>query len=74
MSEFLSGLESSRWLRHIKTIMDAGIFTAKAVKVEKANVLVHCSDEWDHTAQVCSVASILLYPFYRTFKGLMVRE
>ncbi|XP_047392813.1 myotubularin-related protein 8 isoform X3 [Sciurus carolinensis] len=74
MSEFLCGLESSGWLRHIKAIMDAGIFITKAVKVEKANVLVHCSDGWDRTAQVCSVASILLDPFYRTFKGLMVRE
>uniref|UniRef100_A0A4W2BKT2 Myotubularin phosphatase domain-containing protein n=1 Tax=Bos indicus x Bos taurus TaxID=30522 RepID=A0A4W2BKT2_BOBOX len=70
--EFLSGLESSGWLRHIKAIMDAGIFIAKAVKVEKTNVLVHCSDGWDRTAQVCSVASILLDPFYRTFKGLMI--
>lgn len=42
------------------------------MKVEKANVLVHCSDGWDRTAQVCSVASILLDPFYRTFKGLMI--
>ncbi|XP_063577178.1 myotubularin-related protein 8 isoform X3 [Pongo abelii] len=72
MSEFLSGLESSGWLRHIKAIMDAGIFITKAVKVEKASVLVHCSDGWDRTAQVCSVASILLDPFYRTFKGLMI--
>ncbi|XP_055421442.1 myotubularin-related protein 8 isoform X3 [Bubalus kerabau] len=72
MSEFLRGLESSGWLRHIKAIMDAGIFIAKAVKVEKTNVLVHCSDGWDRTAQVCSVASILLDPFYRTFKGLMI--
>ncbi|XP_023380788.1 myotubularin-related protein 8 isoform X3 [Pteropus vampyrus] len=72
MSEFLSGLESSGWLKHIKAIMDAGIFIAKAVKGEKASVLVHCSDGWDRTAQVCSVASILLDPFYRTFKGLMI--
>ncbi|XP_073920198.1 phosphatidylinositol-3,5-bisphosphate 3-phosphatase MTMR8 isoform X2 [Castor canadensis] len=72
MSEFLSGLENSGWLRHIKAIMDAGVFITKAVKVEKANVLVHCSDGWDRTAQVCSVASILLDPFYRTFKGLMI--
>ncbi|XP_039706184.1 phosphatidylinositol-3,5-bisphosphate 3-phosphatase MTMR8 isoform X6 [Pteropus medius] len=43
-----------------------------AVKGEKASVLVHCSDGWDRTAQVCSVASILLDPFYRTFKGLMI--
>ncbi|XP_074864336.1 phosphatidylinositol-3,5-bisphosphate 3-phosphatase MTMR8 isoform X2 [Carettochelys insculpta] len=72
MSDFLTGLESSGWLRHIKAVMDAGVFLAKAVKEEKASVLVHCSDGWDRTAQVCSLASILLDPFYRTFKGLMV--
>lgn len=39
---------------------------------EGVSVLVHCSDGWDRTAQACSVASILLDPFYRTIKGLMV--
>ncbi|NXC14724.1 MTMR8 protein, partial [Corythaeola cristata] len=73
MSDFLTGLENSGWLRHIKAVMDAGVFLAKAVKDEKASVLVHCSDGWDRTAQVCSLASLLLDPFYRTFKGFMVR-
>nr|XP_035152521.2 LOW QUALITY PROTEIN: myotubularin-related protein 7-like [Callithrix jacchus] len=72
MSDFLWGLENSGWLRHIKAIMDAGIFIAKAVSEEGANVLVHCSDGWDRTAQVCSVASLLLDPHYRTLKGFMV--
>uniref|UniRef100_A0A8I4A2H0 Phosphatidylinositol-3-phosphate phosphatase n=1 Tax=Callithrix jacchus TaxID=9483 RepID=A0A8I4A2H0_CALJA len=71
MSDFLWGLENSGWLRHIKAIMDAGIFIAKAVSEEGANVLVHCSDGWDRTAQVCSVASLLLDPHYRTLKGFM---
>uniref|UniRef100_A0A8D2MQ16 Myotubularin phosphatase domain-containing protein n=1 Tax=Zonotrichia albicollis TaxID=44394 RepID=A0A8D2MQ16_ZONAL len=73
MSDFLTGLESSGWLRHIKAVMDAGVFLAKAVREERASVLVHCSDGWDRTAQVCSLASLLLDPFYRTFKGFMVR-
>ncbi|XP_051698554.1 phosphatidylinositol-3-phosphate phosphatase MTMR7 isoform X2 [Oryctolagus cuniculus] len=34
MSDFLWGLENSGWLRHIKAIMDAGIFIAK-VLIEK---------------------------------------
>jgi hypothetical protein len=29
MSEFLEGLESSGWLKHIKAVLDAGIFIAK---------------------------------------------
>ncbi|XP_044283209.1 myotubularin-related protein 8 isoform X2 [Varanus komodoensis] len=72
MSDFLTGLENSGWLRHIKAVMDASVFLAKAVTDEKASVLVHCSDGWDRTAQVCSLACLLLDPFYRTFKGFMV--
>ncbi|OXB67653.1 hypothetical protein ASZ78_016776, partial [Callipepla squamata] len=72
MSDFLTGLENSGWLRHIKAVMDASVFLAKAVKDEKASVLVHCSDGWDRTAQVCSLAGLLLDPFYRTFKGFMI--
>jgi len=44
----------------------------QAVAEEGVSVLVHCSDGWDRTAQVCSVASVLLDPYYRTLKGLMV--
>ncbi|XP_064206440.1 myotubularin-related protein 8 [Anguilla rostrata] len=72
MSDYLTGLENSGWLRHIKAVMDAGVFLAKAVVEEKASVLVHCSDGWDRTAQVCSLASVLLDPYYRTITGLMV--
>uniref|UniRef100_A0A667Z8Q7 Myotubularin related protein 7a n=1 Tax=Myripristis murdjan TaxID=586833 RepID=A0A667Z8Q7_9TELE len=58
MSDFLEGLESSGWLKHIKAVVDAGIFIAKAVAEEGVSVLVHCSDGWDRTAQVCSVACV----------------
>ncbi len=44
----------------------------QAVAEEGVSVLVHCSDGWDRTAQVCSVASVLLDPYYRTLRGLMV--
>uniref|UniRef100_A0A8C5PN40 Myotubularin related protein 8 n=1 Tax=Leptobrachium leishanense TaxID=445787 RepID=A0A8C5PN40_9ANUR len=72
MSNFLTVLENSGWLRHIKAVMEAGVFLAKAVENENASILVHCSDGWDRTAQVCSLASIFLDPFYRTIKGFMV--
>ncbi|XP_006781866.1 myotubularin-related protein 7a [Neolamprologus brichardi] len=72
MSDFLEGLESSGWLKHIKAVLDAGIFIAKAVAEEGVSVLVHCSDGWDRTSQVCSVACVLLDPYYRTLRGFMV--
>ncbi|XP_020788650.1 myotubularin-related protein 7b isoform X1 [Boleophthalmus pectinirostris] len=72
MTDFLWGLENSGWLKHIKAVLDAGAFIARAVADEGVSVLVHCSDGWDRTAQACSVASVLLDPFYRTIKGLMI--
>lgn len=72
MSSFLSGLESSGWLKHIKSILDTSRFIAQAVSSGQT-VLVHCSDGWDRTAQVCSIASILLDPYYRTIKGYQVK-
>ncbi|KAK6486291.1 myotubularin-related protein 6-like [Huso huso] len=72
MTDYFSGLESSGWLRHIKAVLDAAVILAKAVTVEGASVLVHCSDGWDRTAQVCSLGALLMDPFYRTIKGLMV--
>ncbi|XP_027691048.1 myotubularin-related protein 6 [Vombatus ursinus] len=72
VSDFFSGLESSGWLRHIKAVLDAAIFLAKAIVVESASVLVHCSDGWDRTSQVCSLGALLLDSYYRTIKGFMV--
>ncbi|XP_040596501.1 myotubularin-related protein 6 isoform X2 [Mesocricetus auratus] len=72
VNDFYSGLESSGWLRHIKAVLDAAIFLAKAIVVENASVLVHCSDGWDRTSQVCSLGSLLLDSYYRTLKGFMV--
>ncbi|KAM4604225.1 myotubularin-related protein 7b [Polymixia lowei] len=72
MTDFLWGLENSGWLKHIKAVLDAGVFITRAVADEGVSVLVHCSDGWDRTAQACSVASLLLDPYYRTIRGLMV--
>lgn len=71
MNSFLSGLESSGWLRHIKSILDTSWFIAQAVD-DGINVVVHCSDGWDRTAQVCFLASLLLEPYYRTLTGFQV--
>ncbi|XP_031549865.1 myotubularin-related protein 6-like [Actinia tenebrosa] len=69
---FINGLEASNWLKHIKSVMDTSVFIAKAIILEKASVLVHCSDGWDRTAQTCSLASIILDPYYRTIHGFQV--
>jgi len=36
----------------------------------QTSLLIHCSDGWDRTAQVCVLTQILLDPHYRTLRGL----
>ncbi|KAM5181843.1 phosphatidylinositol-3,5-bisphosphate 3-phosphatase MTMR6 [Mantella aurantiaca] len=72
VSDFFNGLENCGWLRHIKAVLDASVCLAKAIYDENTSVLVHCSDGWDRTSQVCSLGSLLMDPFYRTIKGFMV--
>lgn len=71
MSAFLNGLESSGWLKHIRSILETAWFIARAVSAG-VSVVVHCSDGWDRTAQVCSLAALLLDPYYRTIQGFQV--
>lgn len=68
MSGFLSSLESSGWLKHVRAVLDTSSFIASAVD-KGISVVVHCSDGWDRTAQVCSLAALMCDPFYRTIKG-----
>ncbi|XP_054263954.1 myotubularin-related protein 6 isoform X2 [Macrosteles quadrilineatus] len=68
MNSFLAGLESSGWLRHIKSILDTSMFIANAIDAG-ISVVVHCSDGWDRTAQVCALATLLLDSYYRTVQG-----
>ena len=68
---FLSTVLSSGWLKHVKSVLEAAAFVAKAVQ-EGTSVVVHCSDGWDRTAQTCSLAALLLDPYYRTLNGFQV--
>lgn len=65
---YLSAIESSGWLKHMKLILETASFVARSV-MDGIPVVVHCSDGWDRTAQACSIACILLDPYYRTFDG-----
>lgn len=71
VSNFLGGIDASGWLRHIKALLDASWFITQAVQ-NGISVVVHCSDGWDRTAQVCSLSSLMLDPYYRTIQGYQV--
>lgn len=65
-------LRRSGWLRHLSAILDGTLLIVRNVHVNSSHVLIHCSDGWDRTAQLSSLAQICLDPFYRTMKGLQI--
>ena len=71
---WLSNLESTSWLLHIKQILAGAVKIADKVSVHRTSVVVHCSDGWDRTSQLTSLAMLMLDSFYRTTEGFMVRR
>ncbi|KAL7109242.1 hypothetical protein ACP275_06G163800 [Erythranthe tilingii] len=69
MSASVSTLGDSGWLSHVQSVLAGSAWIAARVALESASVLVHCSDGWDRTTQLVSLASLLLDPYYRTIKG-----
>ncbi|GFQ00351.1 phosphatidylinositol-3-phosphatase myotubularin-1 [Phtheirospermum japonicum] len=69
MSASVTTLGDSGWLIHVQSVLAGSAWIAARVALESATVLVHCSDGWDRTTQLVSLASLLLDPYYRTIKG-----
>lgn len=67
-----SNLEASQWLDHIRAIMNGALKIADKIENHKTSLIVHCSDGWDRTSQLTSLAMIMLDPYYRTLKGFEV--
>ncbi|KAF9381937.1 hypothetical protein BGX21_001969 [Mortierella sp. AD011] len=67
-----SALQKSGWLKHIGAIMEGALMIVKNIHICNSHVLVHCSDGWDRTAQLTSVAQVCLDPYYRTLRGFQV--
>ncbi|VDK23108.1 unnamed protein product [Taenia asiatica] len=64
-------VDESSWLRNLHRIVEVAFFVASRMEPETGgrSFLVHCSDGWDRTAQVCALAQLLIDPFYRTLEG-----
>uniref|UniRef100_A0A8C8GZ65 Phosphatidylinositol-3,5-bisphosphate 3-phosphatase MTMR2 n=1 Tax=Oncorhynchus tshawytscha TaxID=74940 RepID=A0A8C8GZ65_ONCTS len=71
-SHWFSNLESTHWLEHIKLILAGALRIADKVESGKTSVVVHCSDGWDRTAQLASLAMVMLDGHYRTIRGFQV--
>ncbi|KAI8982835.1 phosphatases II [Trametes punicea] len=65
-------LRRSGWLRHISAILEGTLLIVRNVHINSSHVLIHCSDGWDRTAQLSSLAQLCLDPFYRTQRGFEI--
>ena len=76
-SAYLSELDKCSWLEHLRGILKASSTVAQLVDLQKASVLVHCSDGWDRTPQITAIAQLLLDASFRSrdgFKALVAKE
>ncbi|XP_074419043.1 myotubularin-related protein 9-like isoform X2 [Larus michahellis] len=77
MDRWLSRLESSRWLSHVKAALSTACLAAQCMDREEASVLVHGAEGTDTTLLVTALAQVILDPSCRTlggFQGLLERE
>eukprot|EP00658_Telonema_sp_P-2_P078541 TRINITY_DN7377_c0_g2_i3.p1 TRINITY_DN7377_c0_g2~~TRINITY_DN7377_c0_g2_i3.p1 ORF type:complete len:599 (+),score=132.52 TRINITY_DN7377_c0_g2_i3:105-1901(+) len=58
-------VQASDWTSLLSVILVAAVSAVESIGAGVA-VLVHCSDGWDRTPQVCTLAMIMMDPFYRT--------
>ncbi|CAB3407526.1 unnamed protein product [Caenorhabditis bovis] len=65
-------IDETKWLMHIASILDASARIVHNIATNRQSVLVHCSDGWDRTAQLTSLAMIQLDRYYRTIEGFIV--
>ena len=72
LPQWLSNVDGTHWLDHLHLILGGALRVADKVETHKTSVIVHCSDGWDRTAQLTSLAMLFLDPYYRTLVGFEV--
>lgn len=53
-------------------LLAGAVRIADRLESGKTSVVVHCSDGWDRTAQLTSLAMLMLDSYYRTLRGFQV--
>jgi hypothetical protein len=69
---YFINLENSKWLEHIRSLLNGALKIVKYINDHSSSVLVHCSDGWDRTSQLTSLAMLMMDKHYRTIKGFEI--
>ena len=63
-------ITNSGWYEAIIVLLKSSFQIYNSIR-ENSNVLIHCSDGWDRTSQLCSMSQLLLDKYYRTLDGFI---
>ena len=63
-------ITNSGWYEAIIILLKSSFQIYNSIR-ENNNVLIHCSDGWDRTSQLCSMSQLLLDKYYRTLDGFI---
>ncbi|XP_038603738.1 myotubularin-related protein 1 isoform X4 [Tachyglossus aculeatus] len=69
---WLYRVDGTHWLEYIRMLLAGAVRIADKIESGKTSVVVHCSDGWDRTSQLTSLAMLMLDGYYRTIKGFEV--
>jgi myotubularin-related protein 1/2 len=69
-SSIMINIGSSGWYDSIIILLKRSFQICNSI-LSDCNVLIHCSDGWDRTSQLSSMAQILLDDYYRTLDGFI---
>uniref|UniRef100_A0A8C9ZT32 Myotubularin related protein 1a n=1 Tax=Sander lucioperca TaxID=283035 RepID=A0A8C9ZT32_SANLU len=67
-----SAIDQTHWLEYIRLLLAGAAKIADKLESGKTSVVIHCSDGWDRTAQLSSLAMLMLDSHYRTLRGFQV--
>uniref|UniRef100_A0A3Q3KJ79 phosphatidylinositol-3,5-bisphosphate 3-phosphatase n=1 Tax=Mastacembelus armatus TaxID=205130 RepID=A0A3Q3KJ79_9TELE len=67
-----SAIDQTHWLEYIRLLLAGAAKIADKLESGKTSVVVHCSDGWDRTTQLTSLAMLMLDSYYRTLCGFQV--
>lgn len=64
-------LNRSQWLKFLTLLLSSTEKLVKSFALNHSNILIHCSDGWDRTAQVSSLIQVCVDPYFRTIDGFI---
>eukprot|EP00808_Paulinella_micropora_P021469 g23970.t1 len=70
--DWLTRVDGTKWPYFIRLILSAAVHVVALMDGQGSSVLVHCSDGWDRTSQLTSLACLMLDPYFRTLEGFAI--